>query len=230
MESYNYNNYVDENKATYPLTKVFGYMFLGLGLTAAIAFGLFFLLASANISPEVYIGMLAISSIGIIVMSIVTQLVLVRGNAKGGLISYIIYTVLMGVMLSSLFIGFDMSIIGYAFLCAAGSFGAMALYGIITKRETSSLGMIGVGLLFGVLTLTLVNFLLRSEPLYWIITYVGLIAMLMITAWDVNRAKRLSENGMLNQASAIFFALQIYTDFVYIFIRIVEIIARAKRN
>ena len=228
MNNYDYT-YEVENSKSYSIVGVFAYMFLGLLITAGVSFGLYYLLLQGVVSPNVYLPMMVISLIATFVLVIFSQLVLLRGKSKGGLVTYILFAVTMGILLSSVFILYDISTIGYTFLCTAGSFGAMALYGLITKRQTASLGMFGVGLLFGVLTLTLVNIIIRSEMIYWIITYVGLAAMLALTAWDVNRAKSFSDNGMLTGNLAIYMALELYTDFIYIFIRLLAIIGRNRK-
>lgn len=228
MSEYGYT-YEVENSKTYSIVSVFGYMFLGLLVTAGVSFGLYYLLLQGIVGPGLYYPMMIVSSIALIILVIYSQFVLLRGKTKGGLVTYLLYALMMGVLLSSVFILYDIASIGYAFICTAGSFGAMALYGLITKRQTASLGMFGVGLLFGILTLTLVNIFLNSEAIYWVITYAGLVAMLAITAWDVNRAKIFSDNGMLTGNIAIYMALQLYTDFIYIFVRLLAIIGRNKR-
>ena len=124
---------------------------------------------------------------------------------------------------------YSITFLGYMFICAAGSFGVMALYGLLTKRSTISLGMFGVGALFGILTLSLVNIFLRSEALYYLISYIGLAAMLAITAYDIQRAKQLANSGYMSEGLAIYMALQLYTDFIYIFIRLVSILGRNRR-
>ena len=86
--------------------------------------------------------------------------------------------------------------------------------------------MFGVGALFGILTLSLVNIFLQSEAIYYLISYIGLAAMLGITAYDINRAKLMSESGYMTEGLAIYMALQLYTDFIYIFIRLIVIIGR----
>lgn len=228
MYEYNYSYEVNETK-TYSIAKVFGYMFLALMITASVSFGLYYLLLNNALNPNMYLVMMVISSISVMVLSIYCQIALTRGKIKGGFISYVLFSIMMGVLLSSIFILYDMSTIGYAFICTGGSFGIMALYGYFTKKQTATLGMFGIGFLFGVVCLSLINFFLRSDLIFWIITYVGLAIMLGITAWDINRTKKLADNGMLSGNIAIYMALDLYTDFIYIFIRILAIVGRNKK-
>ena len=135
----------------------------------------------------------------------------------------------MGILLSSLMLSYSIQFLGFVFLCTAGSFGAMSLYGLLTKTNTISLGIFGVGALFGILTLSLVNLFLQSEPIYYLISYIGLAAMLALTAYDVNRAKNMANSGLMYEGMAIYMALQLYTDFIYIFLRLVVLLGRNRK-
>lgn len=222
------NYYYSEQTKTASLTKVFGYMFLGLLVTALSAIGLFYLFVTGTISIASYGGITIVSSIALIILIFVAQFYCLK-NKSGGLIVYLLYALCMGVLLSSLMLSYSITFLGYMFMCAAGSFGIMALYGLITKRSTISLGMFGVGALFGILTLSLVNIFLQSQGIYYVISYIGLAAMLAITAYDIQRAKQLANSGYMNEELAIYMALQLYTDFIYIFIRLVSILGRNRR-
>ena len=219
-------NYYSYSQTKSPsIVKVFGYMFLGLLITALSAIGLFYLYASGTLSFDSYMSVTLISSIGLLILIFVSQFYCLK-NKKGGLLTYSLYALCMGVLLSSLMFTYSIRFLGFVFLCTSGSFGAMALYGLLTKSNTTSLGMFGVGALFGILTLSLVNIFLQSAPLYYLISYLGLVAMLAITAFDVNRTKKIADSGYMTEGLAIYMALQLYTDFVYIFLRLVILLAR----
>lgn len=222
------NYYYSEQTKSASLTKVFGYMFLGLLVSALSAIGLFYLFATGTIGITSYGGITVISSIGLIILIFVAQFYCLR-NKSGGLVVYLLYALCMGVLLSSLMLSYSITFIGYMFLCAAGSFGVMAIYGLVTKRSTLSLGIFGVGALFGILTLSLVNIFLQSTSIYYLISYIGLAAMLAITAFDIQRAKQLANSGTMTEGLAIYMALQLYTDFIYIFIRLIGILGRNRR-
>lgn len=231
-------NYKESRKLP-GLTSVFGYMFLGLLLTGAIATSLPYLLLSIIKNPETafetYIILMIVSMIASLIMVFVAQFVCIK-RQTGGLACFLIYSALMGVLMSAIMLAYDMTIIGYAFVCASGAFGIMALYGLFTKGSTKLLGYIGFGMLGGILLLTLAYFILglfgiEISALGLIISALGIIMMLAFTAYDVNRAKRMAESGTLTNNLAAYFALQIYTDFVYLFIRILSILSRfTKKN
>ena len=224
MESY----YSYDQTKNNSLAKVFGYMFLGLLATALSAYGLFYLLISGTINIGSYGGLTIIAAIALIILIFVSQYYCLK-NKSGGFVTYILYALCMGVLLSSFMLSYSLNFLGLVFLCTGGSFGIMALYGVLTKRNVASLGMFGVGALFGILTLSLVNVFLQSEAIYYLISYIGLAAMLGITAYDINRAKLMSESGYMTEGLAIYMALQLYTDFIYIFMRLVIIMSRNRK-
>ena len=221
-------NYYSYDQVRNPsIVKVFGYMFLGLLISALSAVGLFYLFGSGVLGPISYFGVTIASSIGLIILVFVSQLYCLK-NKKGGLITYGLYSLCMGVLLSSLMFTYSIRFLGFVFLCTSLVFGVMALYGIFTKTNTTSLGMFGVGALFGVITLTIINIFLQSAPIYYLISYISLAAMLALTAYDVNKAKQLANSGYMSEELAIYMALQLYTDFIYIFLRLVRIIGRSR--
>ena len=224
------NSYSYEQSTTKQasLAKVFVYMFIGLLITAVSAIGIFYLIAKNIIDLEAYFGLIIISSIAVLILVFVSQFYCLK-NKKGGFVTYALYAISMGILLSSLMIEFDLQFLGFIFLCTAGAFGVMALYGYFTKANTTSLRMFGIGGLFGVITLSVVNIFLQSDAMYYLISYIGLAAMLAITAFDINMAKRVADSGGMYEGMAIYLALQLYTDFIYIFLRLAVIIGRNRR-
>lgn len=221
------------------LAKVFLLMFLGLLVTAIIATGLPYILVAMGFSPTgtivTYLGLLIASMVSLLVLTFVARFVCIK-KEKGGTLVFILYSVAMGVLMSTFVISYDIALIGYAFLCAAGSFGIMALYGIISKGSMKVMGYIGFGLLgatllMGLMYLILSLFGIYYDAIYWLICIFGIVAMLAFTAFDVNNAKRAAESGSLTNNLAAYFALQLYTDFIYLFIRILALLSRfTKRN
>lgn len=231
MNDYSYTNPsstsdVDSTKSS--IVKVFLYMFLGLLVTAGVSIGTYFLLVSRAMSADAYLTLTMVSAICSIILIFVAQFLVLR-RGKGGQITYWLYTVCMGVLLSSFMLVYELSSLGYIFLATASVFAIMAIYGLVTKKSTMGLGMFAVGALWGALILSLINIFMHNAAIYYIISYVGLAAMLAITAFDVNQTKKLAQDGNLNGGLAIYMALQLYTDFVYIFIRLVMLFAREKR-
>ena len=137
---------------------------------------------------------------------------------------FIIYSILNGVMLSSIFLIYTQASISLAFFVTAGTFGAMALWGYTTRRDLSKMGSI---LFIGLIIATIVNIFLKSSAIYWITTYAGVLIFTGLTAWDVQKIKRmLSTADEVNDTTkkvALLGALSLYLDFINLFLYILRI-------
>ena len=106
-------------------------------------------------------------------------------------VMFIIYSILNGATLASIFLVYTMSSIASTFFVAAGTFGVMALYGYITKSDLTRIGNICLMALIGLIIATLVSLFWHNSMLQMIITYVGVILFVGLTAYDSQKIKRL---------------------------------------
>lgn len=239
----------DKRSVNSLIGRVYGYMFLGLLLTAAIAFGvgiafnlwIFGTINTANIDYTIenninsegvmaLIVILIISMIGILVMSFVVHLVFFRGK-HSVLTPAIIYCSLMGLALSSLVIFLPWEILGITFLITAVMFGVMFLISYFSKGSLHFLAVTGIGLFMGAGILSLIGFVLALTGalgaymhLYWIISLLAFAAMMFITIWDMWRIKQIAEQGAMNDNLALYCAFTLYVDFIYLFMRILRFV------
>ena len=231
------------NKSTgLSIAKVFGYMFFGLLITAAIAMGLGFyfgnvLLADAATEIEtrvqetnaiILLVALIVSFIGIIVLSFVVPIVAIR-NKRSVLVPAIIYSVLMGVMLSTLVIFIDWVILGLTFGITAVIFGLMALIALISKSRLNGLAIAAIGLFVGAGFIALAMWILmllgfNVTLLYWIVSFAVFAAVMFITMWDMARIKAIVEKGEMNPNVSLYCAFILYNDFINIFLRLLRFI------
>ena len=207
--------------------KVFLYMFIGLAITAVVAMSLSAVIyysavngADANVLVNTYLGLMIASGISLLVLTFVINFVLLRGR-HSILVPAIIYTVLMGVLLSSFCLLIDWRILGLAFGITSGIFLLMTIIASLTKSNLSPLLMVGLGLIVGSLILSLVNWLIQSDTLMWIVTFAIFAAMMFITMFDIWNIKKISERGEMSTNISLYCAFSLYVDFIYIFIRIV---------
>lgn len=143
-------------------------------------------------------------------------------------IMFVVYSVINGMTLSVIFIAFTQASIAITFFITAGTFGAMALFGTITKRDLSSMGNILIMALFGLIIASVANWFLKSETLYWILSYVGVIIFVGLTAYDAQKIKRLiqtygNEVNETSQKIALMGALSLYLDFINLFLYLLRI-------
>ena len=103
-------------------------------------------------------------------------------------------------------------------------FGAMAIYGLVTKRDLSGMGSFLIMGLFGLIIASVVNIFLHSTQLYWALSVIGVIIFVGLTAYDVQKLKQMGEQGVMEQGEAaiqrgaILGALTLYLDFINLFI------------
>lgn len=146
-----------------------------------------------------------------------------------GTLLFILYSVLNGVTMSLIFLVYTESAIASTFFITAGTFGAVSLFGYVTKKDLSSWGGILGMALIGIIIATLVNLFLESETLYWIISYAGVLLFVGLTAYDTQRIKEsiMDPNNEVDEnlhKVALLGALSLYLDFINLFLYLLRIL------
>ena len=135
---------------------------------------------------------------------------------------FILYSALNGVTLSSIFMVYAMTSIAKVFFITAGTFGVMALYGSVTKTDLSRFGNLFLMALFGLIIATLANLFIKSSGFDLILSYVGVVLFVGLTAWDSQQIKRaLSMQAGMDESAqkvALLGALELYLDFINLFL------------
>lgn len=216
---------VDKTVKTSLLARSFVYMFLGLLITGAVALGLGYLFLVTKTMDTAGMGVLIGCSIGVIIMSFVNSLVLLKGN-HSLVVPCIIYALLMGGLLSG-FVGVGISpeLLSTAFLISAGVFGLMALIGILSKGNLNMLALMAIGLVSGAALLSLVFLIvsLFTNTFNWMFFWIDMaifVAMMLFTIFDINQIAKISKQGENSTNLALYCAMTLYTDFIYIFVKI----------
>jgi len=144
---------------------------------------------------------------------------------------FIIYSALNGVTLSSIFMVYAMTSIAKVFFITAGTFGVMALYGSVTKTDLSRFGNLFLMALFGLIIATLANLFIKSSGFDLILSYVGVVLFVGLTAWDSQQIKRaLSMQAGMDESAqkvALLGALELYLDFINLFLYLLRIFGRS---
>ena len=146
---------------------------------------------------------------------------------------FIAYAVLNGVTCSVYFLAYTSESIASTFFITAGTFGALSLYGMFTKRDLSSLGRILFMSLVGLIIASLVNLFMQNEMIYWIISYIGVAIFVGLTAYDTQKIKVMLERhgtevNDTTQKLALMGALTLYLDFINLFIYLLRIMGNRK--
>lgn len=139
---------------------------------------------------------------------------------------FMVYSLLNGLTLSAIFYAYTSESIASTFFITGGMFGAMSAIGYVTKRDLSGWGNFLFMGLIGFLLASIVNIFVASSALYWIVTYFGIALFIGLTVYDTNKIKRLAasvNNETDAQRVAIFGALNLYLDFINLFLLLLRL-------
>ncbi|MDX2140066.1 MAG: Bax inhibitor-1/YccA family protein [Chloroflexota bacterium] len=215
-------------EAARPLLKwTYIWMFFGLIITGVVA-----LVTSTN---EAMIAMVTAPGFGIMAFIVQIGIALGMGFAlqrispalAAGL--YMLYAFVTGLTFSVIFLVFSIGTIGLAFFSAAVLFAVMSVFAFTTKTDLSRFGNILMIGLIGVLIVTVINIFIGSSFLTMLISIVGLVVFLGLTAYDTQNIQRMAmhpevqANQDLMTKLGIFSAFQLYINFIMIFIYLLQI-------
>ena len=201
------------------LRKVYGWMFVGLGITASVAYavtGTPAVFRAVFGNPILFFGLI-IAELGVVVFLSARVQKLAPTTAAA---LFVAYSALNGVTLAGILFLYTQQSIFSTFVVTAGMFGALALFGTMTKRSLAGLGQFAFMGLIGVLLASLVGMFWHSSGLQFGISIVGVIVFTALTAWDAQRLKQWAVSTPDGQTGsfAIVGALSLYLDFVNLFL------------
>jgi uncharacterized protein len=205
------------------LQRVFAWMFAGLLVTAgtaALIGSSDALLTDITENPLLLI-VLFIAQIGLVIAISARA---DRMSPALATVLFLLYSATNGVIFALVFELYTAQSIFTAFAVTAGMFGAMAVYGYVTKTDLSKLGSILFMALIGLILATIVNLFIANSALYWITTYAGVAIFAGLTAYDVQKIKNY-EGG---QGDAIRGALSLYLDFINMFLFLLRIFGQGR--
>ena len=205
------------------INKVYGLMTLGLFLTAFIAHSAFHYIPIERLAR---IMMPCIIAEFIIVM--VLSFAATKLSPTAALLCFVGYAALNGISLSTIFYAYRAGSIAQAFFITGGTFGLMSLYGLVTKRDLTSLGNLLVMALLGIIIAGIVNIFLKSTGLDLILSILGVLIFVGLTAYDTQKIKKINDMGINHTGLAIIAALSLYLDFINLFLYILRLFGRRK--
>lgn len=203
----------------------YAWMFGGLGLTAVTAYLVTIMPALQQLvfNPVMSI-VLIVATLGI-VLFLSFRVTKIAPSTAGAL--FIGYAVLNGLMLSSIFFIYAQATIVSAFVTAAGMFGAMAVYGTVTKRDLTSWGSFFFMGLIGIILAQVINMFVRSSALDGTIALVGVFVFVGLTAYDAQKLKSYAAAaGPQVTNFAVIGALALYLDFINLFLMLLRLFGR----
>jgi FtsH-binding integral membrane protein len=203
-------------------------MAVGLSITGLVAYYVAHnptLLQLIYGNPVVQIGLF----IGTLGMVFYISARIQKIQASTATMLFVVYSALMGVMLSFVFVLYTQTSIASTFFVCAATFVAVSIYGYTTKRDLTSMGSFMFMGLIGIIIASVVNIFLRSPAMHMIISYVGVIVFVGLTAYDTQHIKNMAltqpaglDAGVVRKG-AIMGALKLYLDFINLFLMLLRI-------
>lgn len=211
------------------LSKVFGWMFIGLLVT----FGTGFLVSSnENILINVLSGPgLAVILIMEIALVIFLTARIAKMSSSVAKASFILYSFVNGLFFSTYFVEFEISSLIFVFLITAIVFAIFALIGATTKLDLTKMGTYLLMGLIGIIICGVINIFVGSSSFDFILSVIGVILFLGYTAYDVKLIMNSDKFAMIPEENlAIYGALELYLDFINLFIRLIEFFGKRSNN
>ena len=216
---------IPAERVTAFLRKVYGWMFVGLAVTAAVAStvaGSPVLIQHIFSNQFLYFGLI-LAELGL-VFYLSAKVQTLAPNVAMTL--FIVYSALNGVTLSFILLVYTGESIGTTFLVTAGMFGAMALYGTTTERSLAGIGQFFFMGLIGLILASIVGMFWHNDALQFLITVIGVIVFTGLTAWDAQRLKQMGATVPEDRRGsyAVVGALSLYLNFINLFLMLLRVL------
>ena len=231
MENYSTTKVVNASAVSTLFKSVYLQMAAALSVTGLVAYYLsqsidFWAFMAENVS---LIWVILFAQLGLVMWISARIMSMSMSTAT---ILFIIYSAMMGVTMSSIFMLYTAESIAYVFFITAGMFLVMSVIGYVTRMDLSKVGSVLFMALIGIIIASVVNIFLESEMLYWIISYVGVVVFTGLAAYDTQKIKHmLVEYGTaddLGNRFALLGALTLYLDFINLFLFLLRIFGNRK--
>jgi len=210
------------------IRSVYNWMAIGLALTGLVAF-----YVSSNESLLRFIMGNRILFFGLIIGQLVMVFTLSsrvhKMHATTATSLFLVYAALNGIVFASIFVIYTRSSIASTFFVCAGTFVACSIYGMVTKRDLTSLGGFMMMGLIGIIIASVINVFVGSSAMSMIISYIGVLVFVGLTAFDTQKLKNMAiaqpadlDSGVIRKG-AIMGALTLYLDFINMFLMLLRI-------
>jgi len=211
------------------IRSVYNWMAVGLGLTGLIAYAVANSETMVSLifgNPILFYGLI-IGELALVFI-ISARVNKIRSSTATAL--FVLYAALNGITLSAIFMVFAKATIASTFFVCAATFVASSVYGMATKRDLTSVGGFMIMGLFGIIIASVVNIFIKSSAMSMIISYIGVLVFVGLTAYDTQKLKTMAmtqpeglEAGVIRKG-AILGALSLYLDFINLFLMLLHIL------
>ena len=217
-----------ENKMSKFFSKVYLWMFIGLLTSGVVAY------YTAVTESMLYFVSKYFTFIIILDLIVVIAFTALRRKVSPlvAKILFLVYSIISGITLSSIFLVYEIGSIGMVFLSSALMFGLLAIYGYVTKTSLTSLGKILLFALIAVVIMSIINMFIGNSSFSIFISIVSIVIFLGLTAYDMQKLKAVynyyeNDEAELSKAS-IYGALDLYLDFINIFLDLLRLFGKSR--
>ena len=208
--------------------KIYGYVALGVGISALVAY------LSLTVLWELTYNILMAGSwiIWLIMLAQIGLVMFASGaaakNSPMALTLFLVYSALNGFTIGIVLLFYTGETVLLAFVTAVGMFAVMAIIGATTKKNLSAMGQALLAALVGVVIASVVNMFLQSSGMSFIISLISVVIFAGLIAYDNQRIRYVFEEtgGNVQEGWAISLALQLYLDFVNLFLHLLRVLGR----
>ncbi len=215
-----------ENKMSKFFSKVYLWMFIGLLVSGGIAYYTSVTPGVRGLVYSAFNWLLILELVVVIAFSALRK----KASPLVAKILFLVYAAISGLTLSSIFLVYRLDSIGMVFLSSALMFGLMAVYGYITKTNLSSFGRVLIFALLAVIIMSLINMFIGNDTFGIVISVISIVVFLGLTAYDMQNLRAMydyyaNDENELNKV-AIYGALDLYLDFINIFLRLLQLFGK----
>lgn len=208
------------------MQRVYWWMCTGLLLTGGVAF------AVASSQQLTALVMPLFMPLLLVELGVVFAFSFLSSRVSGPVAAamFLAYAVLNGLTMSVIFMIYELGSIGSAFVITAGTFGAMSIYGTVTKKDLTSWGSFLFMGLIGIIIAGVVNMFMRNSMMDFIISCAAVVIFAGLTAYDTQKLRKHHANSGFSSAMSLSItgALMLYLDFVNLFLNILRLIGRRR--
>ena len=211
------------------MSKIFGWMFIGLLVTFLTGYGI-------SLNPNMLLNVMSTTGLLLIIIAEFALVIFLSARITKmkpitAKISFLLYSFVSGLTFSSIFVVYNMSSIMIVFLITAVIFALFAILGATTKIDLTKVGTyLFMGLIASILV-SIVNIFLNSSSLDFMLSIIFVLIFIGLTAYDVQRLGRISQLSLIDEDNlAIYGALELYLDYINLFLHLLSILGSSRDN
>ena len=211
------------------MAKTFGWMFIGMLVTFLTGYVIF-------MNPNMLLNVMSTTGLLLIIIAEFALVIFLSARITKmkpitAKISFLLYSFVSGLTFSSIFVVYEMSSIMFVFLITAIIFALFAVLGATIKIDLTKVGTYLIMGLIAVILVSIVNIFLNSSSLDFMLSIIFVLIFIGLTAYDVQRLGRISQLSLIDEDNlAIYGALELYLDYINLFLHLLSILGSSRDN